>query len=165
MWRWLGTPSCPHPSHPINSPTTYILYVYGIVCARWLSPDTPTHVHARRRRRRRRRRLRERTDYHLWGGDYTFSTNPKEQRQAERALQRSQSLEPGSSTGWQLRGVQKQESLGETLSRERRETAVPSEAWSGLAMASTWKPSTDDPSGRTPLELKGVHQVRGRQLD
>ena len=38
-------------------------------------------------------------------------------------------------------------------------------AWSGIAMRSTWKPSTDDPSGRTPLELKGVHQSRKPRLD
>ena len=59
-----------------------------------------------------------------------------------------------------MEGVEKNESLDDTLARERGETEVPGMAWSGICMRSTWKPSTDDPSGRTPMELRGVHQSR-----
>jgi hypothetical protein len=34
---------------------------------------------------------------------------------------------------------------------------MPLEVWSGIEMAPTWKPSTNDPTGRQPIELKGVH--------
>lgn len=35
---------------------------------------------------------------------------------------------------------------------------MPLEVWSGIEMAPTWKPSVgNDPTGRTPMELKNVH--------
>lgn len=124
------------------------------------------------RRQSDREQAQRRTDYHLWGGDYTFPANPAEQRATTKNLRRTLAGD----RGWWVKGISPDmqrdgqgheilyDGAPEVSKAARRQSTepkpvhtLPIEVWSGIECAPTWKPSTFDPTGRTPAELKNIH--------
>jgi hypothetical protein len=110
------------------------------------------------RRKSDQQNAQRRIDYHIWGGDYTFASDPKEQRATSKNLRRT----IGGDRGWWIKGRSSTNGDGRGVpGRKSTEpkpvVAIPLEVWTGIEMAPTWKPSTNDPTGRTGIELKGVH--------
>jgi Ca2+-binding EF-hand superfamily protein len=118
------------------------------------------------RRASDREKAQRRIDYHMWGGDYTFPADPAEQRATTKNLRRTFSGD----RGWWVQGMADERANGEghtilhDAKADRRQSTepkpvqtVPIEVWTGIECAPTWKPSTVDPSGRTPTDLKNVH--------
>jgi hypothetical protein len=124
------------------------------------------------RRQSDRDHAQRRIDYHMWGGDYTFSTDPAEQRATTKNLRRTFAGD----RGWWVKGISPDmrtdgeghqilyDAAPEVAKAARRQSTepkpvrtLPIEVWTGIECAPTWKPSTFDPTGRTPAELKNVH--------
>lgn len=122
-----------------------------------------------------RDQAQRRIDYHMWGGDYTFSTNPAEQRATAKNLRRTFA----GNRGWWVKGITQEsktdgegheilyDAAPEVAKAARRQSTephpvrtLPLEVWTGIECAPTWKPSTVDPSGRTPVDLKNVHPTQ-----
>eukprot|EP01052_Picozoa_sp_SAG31_P012320 SAG31_NODE_718_length_12607_cov_21.723937_12_plen_191_part_00 len=90
--------------------------------------------------------MRKRSDYHLWGGDYAFPEDPKEGRNMKAALERAAQGQRGWTT-------EPEYTNAESTKPVRR---TPSEVWTGIALSSTWKPSSDDVTGKQPPQLRGI---------